>query len=157
MTQRTIFIYGLIAVALVLFAIRIWLVNPPEPVAESQPVATRTLPEGTDRALELRANEPGWKAVGRGPITIKAAGMVDIGGMQAAPDDQKRPGDDKALVPDLPYGMLVGKVGENGPAFRIGKLAQIAMKETVYLAINDADYSDNSGAYMITLTGGTKY
>jgi hypothetical protein len=136
------------------------VVNGPEQVGEgSQPKPQLgQLPEGSQQAIEIYANESKWTPVGRGPLTITAAGTADLGnGLKTAPDDQKKSGDNKALVPDLSYGMLVGKVGENGAPFRIGKHAQIAMQETVFLAINDDDYSDNSGSYVITVTGGTKY
>jgi hypothetical protein len=157
--QRTIFLYSVVAFVIILFILRMVVVNIPEQVSEGQPrTQLRQLPEGNEQAIEIYANESKWMPVGRGPLTIAAAGTADLGnGLKTAPDDQKKPGDNKALVPDLPYGMLVGKVGENGAPFRIGKHAQIAMKETVFLAINDDDYSDNSGSYVITVTGGTKY
>ena len=154
--QRNIFIYGLVVLAVLLFAVRMWVVNLPEPMTSSN-VRVHPLAIDAQRLTEIRGNEPGWKAIGRGPITIEARGTIDIGGMETSPDDEKRPGDEKALVPTLPYGMLVGKIGENGTPFRIGKRAQVAMKENVYIAINDADHSDNSGSYTIKLTGGTKY
>lgn len=69
----------------------------------------------------------------------------------AVPDDTKRKGDEKALAPRLPYGMLIGKIGENGQPFRIGVWNKISVKDTVYLAINDDDHSDNSGSYRITI------
>jgi hypothetical protein len=155
MNQRTIFIYGLLLAALALFAFRVWFVNVPEPI--SGPSPAKEIPVDADRIVEIPANQPGWRAVGRGPMRISADGLVDLGGFRAFPDDTRRPGDANALVPSLPYGMLVGKVGENGEPFRIGKKAQVAMKETVFLAINDSDYSDNTGSYSVTLTGGTKY
>lgn len=157
MSQRSIFIYGLIVLAVVLLAIRLWIVNGPEFQRDAPTGQPRALPIGFERVIELRANEPGWKAVGSGPLTIKAEGTIDIGGLQTAPDDNRWAGDARALVRGLPYGMLVAKIGETGEPFRVGKMAQVAMKDVVYLAINDADYSDNSGSYTVTLIGGTKY
>ena len=158
MSQRELFVYGMILLAIVLFAARMWIINVPEAVVFSpQYVNSEQLPVDVERLIELSADRPGWVAVAKGPVRIKAEGTIDIGGRLTVPDDEKRPGDPNALVPHLPYGMLVGKVGEKGQAFKIGRFAQVAAKETVYLAINDSDYSDNSGIYKITLTGGTKY
>jgi len=52
---------------------------------------------------------------------------------------------------------LLARIGENGKPFKVGVRAQIAAKENIYLAINDGDRSDNSGSYIVTLTGGNKY
>jgi hypothetical protein len=158
MTQRDIFIYGLVALAVLLFAVRMWLVNDPQ--AEQTPAAVvRSLPaeslsEGDQRTIELPANDPNWKPIGRGPLIVTATGKVDLGDVRTVPDDENKPGDAKALVPTLPYGMLVGRIGENGKPFRIGARAQIAQRGVLYLNVNDADYSDNSGSYTVTLKRG---
>jgi hypothetical protein len=145
----------LVALAAVLFVVRLWVVNV-QPEDEKPAAVVRTLPaddlaDGQESTIQIPANDPNWKPVGRGPLMIKAAGKVDIGGLQTAPDDEKKHGDDKALVPALPYGMLVGRIGENGKPFRIGRIAQVAQHDVLYLNINDSDYSDNSGAYTITV------
>jgi hypothetical protein len=158
MTQRTIFLFGLLVLAFFLFAMRVLLVNAPEPADNAvNDLASKELPPGNERTVELRADQAGWKAVGRGPLRISADGKVDLGDIQTEPDDVRKPGDANTLVSSLPYGMLVGKIGVNGEPFRVGRRAQVALKETVYLAINDSDYSDNQGSYVITLTGGTQY
>jgi hypothetical protein len=158
MTQRDIFIYGLVALALLLFAVRLWLVNDPQ-AEQAPPVIVQSLPadnldDGDERTIQLPANDAAWKPVGRGPLIIIATGKVDLGGVQTTPDDTKRPGDDKALVPSLPYGTLVGRIGENGKPFKIGIRAQVAQRDVLYLNVNDADYTDNSGAYTVTLKRG---
>ena len=159
MQIRTIFLYGLVVLAFFLFAVRMWLVNGPktadEPeIAKAQPTA---LPTDEVRVIELNANEP-WKLVGIGPLRITATGTVDLGnGLRTVPNDEKRKGDASTTAPDLPYGTLVAKVGENGKPFKIGIRGQIAAKDNIYLAINDGDRSDNSGSYVVTLMGGTKY
>ena len=158
MTQRDIFVYGLVALAVALFAVRLWLVNV-RPEEEGSAAAVVTLPaddlaDGQQRTIQIVANDPNWKAIGRGPLMVTATGKVDLGGLQTAPDDEKRHGDDKALVPALPYGMLIGRVGENSKPFRIGRIAQIAQHDVLYLNINDSDYSDNSGEYTVTVKRG---
>jgi hypothetical protein len=156
--QRTIFLYGLVVLAIALFVVKMFLVNGPEPEPpRSQPEYEKPLADDAVRVIEVKADEPGWKPVGRGPIRITAEGQIDIGGLMTAPDDKQRAGDEKALVPQLPYGRLVAKIGEDGAPFSIGKRGQVAKKEIVFVAINDSDYSDNTGSYTVTVAGGTKY
>jgi len=160
MQLRTIFIYGLVVLAVFLIIVRMWLVNGPDQQAASDmPVNLQPTPLNVDenRVIELQANET-WRLVGKGPLRFRASGTVDLGnGLHTVPNDKQRPGDSKALAPDLPYGTLIAKVGENGLPFKIGNIAQIAASDVIYLAVNDADRSDNSGFYTVTLTGGTKY
>lgn len=156
--QRTIFLYGIVILAIGLFAVKMILVNSPEPDQPNpQPENEKPLEQDAERTLALNANEPGWKPVGRGPVRITATGEIDIGGLKTKPGDKLRAGDDKALAPKLPYGALICKIGENGQPFFIGNHGQVASKEIVYLAINDADYGDNSGSYIVTIIGGNKY
>jgi hypothetical protein len=156
--QRTIFLYGLVIVAFGLFVVKMLLVNGPEPEQpQPQPESAKPLERDAERVIALNANEPGWKPVGRGPMRITADGAIDIGGLKTGPGDKKRPGDDKALAPKLPYGALICRIGEQGQPFFIGNHGQVASKEIVYLAINDSDYSDNSGSYIVTIIGGNKY
>lgn len=156
--QKTIFIYGIVLLAIGLFVVKMWLVNGPEPIQlKTQPVYEKALEQDAERMIEMRADEPGWKPVGRGPMRISSDGKIDIGQFETTPDDKQRPGDEKALAPKLHYGNLVCKIGENGQPFYVGRRAQVASRDIVYLAINDSDYSDNSGSYVVTITGGNKY
>ena len=159
MQIRTIFLYGLVLLAFFLFAVRMWIVNGPETADESQITKAQPTPLDTDevRVIELNASEP-WKLVGKGPLRITATGTVDLGrGLHTVPNDEKRKGDGSTSAPDLPYGTLIARVGENGKPFKIGIRGQIAAKDNIYLAVNDGDRSDNSGSYVVTLMGGTKY
>ena len=54
-------------------------------------------------------------------------------------------------MPGLQFGMLIGKIGEDGEPFKIGSFykAETVNKE-LYVAINDSYYSDNRGKYVIT-------
>jgi hypothetical protein len=153
MTQRNLFINGLILLAVLLFGLRMWLVNPPDTIGDGIEVRqTKDETDGTERIIHFAADQAGWRPIAKGPIVIRSSGTIDIGGQRTVPDDEARPGDEKALVPTLPYGMLVGKIGEKGQPFKIGKIAQVAIKDTVYIAINDSDYSDNSGTYTVKVT-----
>jgi hypothetical protein len=125
-----------------------WLVNAPVP----DPAMDLANGSAADRTIVMRADQSGWVPIGRGPVLIRADGTIKIGEHNAVPDDDARPGDGNALVPTLPYGMLVGKIGESGPAFKVGRVCQIASKDNVYLAINDSDHSDNSGAYTVRMS-----
>lgn len=159
MSQRDLFIYGLIALAVLLFVVRLWLVNHPEADVQEQQPVVQALPvddleEGDQRTIQLPADDPAWKPIGRGPLMITATGTVDLGGIRTVANDEKRPGDDKALVPSLPYGTLVGRIGENGKPFKLGVRAQVAQHDVFYLNINDSDYADNSGAYTVTFKRG---
>lgn len=159
MQIRTIFLYGLVALAFFLFAVRMWLVNGPETPNETETVSVQPTPLGPDevRVIELNAGET-WKLIGKGPLRITATGTVDLGnGLRTAPNDEKRKGDAGTIAPDLPYGTLVARVGESGRPFKIGIRGQINAKDNIYLAVNDGDRSDNSGSYIVTLMGGTKY
>lgn len=156
--QRTIFLYGIVILAFGLFVVRMWLVNSPETEQpEPPPAYEKPIEVDAERMIEIRADQSGWMPVGRGPFRITADGKINIGGLETAPDDKQRPGDANALVPKFPYGRLVAKYGENGTPFSIGRRAQFPQQEVVYLAINDSDYSDNSGTYIVTIIGGTKY
>ena len=156
--QRTIFLYGIVILAIGLFVVKMLVVNAPEPEPpKPQPEYEKPLEQDAERTIALNANEPGWKPVGRGPVRITATGMIDIGGLKTTPGDKLRAGDDKALAPKLAYGALICKIGENGTPFFIGSHGQVASKDVVYLAINDSDYTDNTGSYIVTIVGGNKY
>ncbi len=153
MSQRSIFIYGLVVLCVLLFVVRMWIVNNPEAGGENSnsQVQQSELSKTFGNTFEMPANQGGWRGVGKGPMDIRAEGTIDLGGQTAVPDDTKRKGDVKALAPRLPYGMLIAKIGENGQPFRIGVWNKISAKEEVYLAINDDDHSDNSGFYTVTI------
>jgi hypothetical protein len=160
MQFRTIFIYGLFVLAVFLIVVRLWLVNGPDVnQTDDRSLIFQPTPLDVDekRVIELQATES-WRLVGKGPMRILATGTVELGsGRTTTPNDTKRAGDANATAPDLPYGTLLAKIGENGKPFKIGISGQIAAKAVIYLTINDSDRSDNSGFYTITLTGGTKY
>jgi hypothetical protein len=100
MTQRSILINGIIVLALLLFGVRMWLVNAPEPVNDGIKIQQmEDLADGAERTIQFAADQAGWKAIGKGPLIIRSSGTIDIGGQRTVPDDKVRPGDEKALVP----------------------------------------------------------
>jgi hypothetical protein len=155
MTVKAIFGTGLLILAVFLIGVRMWIVNLPEDSAPEQPAPPKLyLDEGEQRVIEIYANQPGWTLVAHGPVKLESYGLIDVGGLESDPrGNVNRPGDAKALVPRLPYGALVAKIGEKGEPFAIEWYTQVSMKEMVYVAINDADYSDNSGSYTLIATG----
>lgn len=59
-----------------------------------------------------------------------------------------------ALAPDLPIGTLIGRLGTDGPWFKIGAGGTIPAQMTsadLYLAYNDSYFADNSGGYTATV------
>lgn len=158
MNVRSIFGIGLVLLAAGLIGVRMWIVNVPEETpVEPPPPQKLYLDTGEQRTIEINANEPAWTLIARGPITIESYGLINVGGLESDPRGNiNRPGNAQALVPRLPYGALLAKIGENGEPFAVEWYAKISMREMVYVAINDSDYSDNSGSYTIVVTGGPK-
>jgi hypothetical protein len=155
MSVKAIFGIGLVILAVLLIGVRMWIVNVPEETASEPPPPPKLyLDEGEQRIVEIQANQPGWTLVAHGPVKLESYGLINVGGLESDPrGNVTRPGDAKVLVPRLPYGALVAKIGEKGEPFAIEWYAQVSMKEMVYVAINDAEYSDNSGSYTLIATG----
>lgn len=140
--------------AIGLAMVRMIIVNRVEETEISPPVQKLYLAKGEKRNVDLFANRPGWISIGYGPIDMEAFGVIDIGGVESDPRGNVTvPGDAKALVPRLPYGAVVAKIGENGEPFAVEFFSQVSMKEMVYVAINDSNYSDNTGEYTLVVTG----
>ena len=158
MSVRAIFGIGLVILAVCLVGVRMWIVNAPEdkPV-EPPPPPKLYLDAGEQKMMEINATEPGWTLVAHGPVTIESYGLINVGGLDSDPrGNVNRPGDAHTIVPNLPYGALLAKVGEDGQPFAVEWYAQISMRDMVYVAINDSDYTDNSGSYTIAVTGGRR-
>jgi hypothetical protein len=121
------------------------IVSTPSSTPESKPVAT-------SRSFNLPVNQSGWQRVGSGKFSFSASGTIDYGGETANPDTSIRLGDDTAIAPGIPFGTIVGKIGGNGRPFKVGSIYKFNTEEDVYIAINDSNYTDNSGHYVITIT-----
>lgn len=65
--------------------------------------------------------------------------------------DRTAPG---APLPQTRAGALIGRIGPNGQPFGIGNQTSVPMPETgrLYLAVNDDERSDNSGAFDVIIT-----
>jgi|GEM_PF-3734870 len=110
------------------------------------------LPINSDGSISFPANNRGWHVIGTGNFTLEVRGMIDYGGEKANPVESERKGDADALVPELPFGVLVAKIGQQGKPFKVGHSHKFqAGLQTVYVAVNDSYYEDNSGAYTIIL------
>ena len=114
------------------------------PAAESRVTATGT--------FDLAGNEAGWQAVGRGPVAIMASGRVDLGGgVTSTPMGTGSSAGEGSPAPELPQGMLLAKIGLDGKPFKCHTICRVAVRDNIYLTINDTDYTDNSGAYTVTI------
>ncbi len=122
--------------------------------------------------LSLPANYDKWFFVGKGPMTLKLIqpySQIQIGGTNdsrnpfgAATSVDAQRTDPKALVPDVPLGAIVVKIGKDArgfPAFnermdptKVG--LQIRSTHGIYVAINDSYYPDNRGTHTIVIEGG---
>jgi PA-IL-like protein len=88
-------------------------------------------------------------------VAFQASGEIQFGrtaGMTATPDGN---GSMRGNYPDpsVPVGALIGKIG-NGAPFGIGMQTQaLGMPATgrLFLGVNDNDYSDNSGAFTVSI------
>jgi hypothetical protein len=132
-----------------------WIVNTTDETTSEPPPQTKLyLDDGEERRLDIKASEPGWKIVAHGPVALEAYNVIDIGGVESDPRGSASvPGDERALVPRLPYGALVAKIGERGEPFAVEWYTVISMKDIVYVAVNDSEYSDNSGSFTLIATG----
>jgi len=154
MSFRSIFTMGLVVLAVALAGVRMLIVNQPDESPAPVRQQKLYLAKNEKRRIDLFANKPEWIPVGYGPVDIETFGVIDIGGVESDPRGNVTvPGDASALVPRLPYGAVVAKIGENGEPFAVEFYSQISMREMVYVAINDSNYSDNTGSYTLVLTG----
>lgn len=91
-----------------------------------------------------------WVTVCNTDCTLSVRGQVDYGGEVANPDSSPRLGDKTAKATGIPFGVLIARVG-NGKPFKVGSLRTIKSGgKAVSIAINDSDFRDNKGAYIVT-------
>ncbi len=121
---------------------------------ESEKIAdqrvTVGLPRNSDGSYRLEANSEGWMPIGEGSFTIDVKGSIDFGGVLANPDRSPIMGNEEALVPGVPFGVPVVKIGESGKPFMIGFSKRIdSGNQIAYIAVNDSYYGDNKGSYIV--------
>jgi hypothetical protein len=108
------------------------------------------LPRNSDGSYKFPANYEGWYPIGEGNFTIEVKGSINFGGAVASPDRSPIMGNNDALVPGEPFGVLVGKIGERGQPFAVGySHTFVTNGQTAYIAVNDSYYGDNTGSYII--------
>jgi len=86
------------------------------------------------------------------PVLLVASGRVDLSpGVATGPDG--RLAGKGGIEPDLPYGALIGRIG-NGSAFHVGSRLELNPEATgrLFLCVNDNEPSDNSGAFEVKVT-----
>jgi hypothetical protein len=114
-------------------------------------VDAETAAEPGTKTIEIRADHGGWQAIGKGPLAVNAVGKINFGGHDAIPGKSDMIAPEESPAPGLPQGILLAKIGETGKPFKCGGACKISASGDIYLAINDSDYSDNSGIYIVTI------
>lgn len=134
---------------------QIFLATPPGPA-----IATAPVPATPPGSIRVDANEP-WVDSGidvtRGDrVSFNASGHIKL-----APDASSGVNGNPALqskqypMTGAAAGALIGKVGMMGAPFLVGSNTQpIAMTDSgrLMLGVNDDHFSDNTGAYLTTVT-----
>lgn len=123
------------------------------------------LDQGNDTPGSIRVPATaGWVSTGmrvrQGDVVMfNTTGEVQLssnGGDRARSAGSSRTAANSPL-PNAAAGALIGRIG-NGPPFGIGDQTSIAMPNAglLYLAVNDDELSDNSGAFVVRLARGRR-
>lgn len=118
------------------------------------------LDPGTDVPGAIRVNaNAGWVSTGMRVRRGEVIGFTTTGEIQLStnPGDRARAAGTPrtaagAPVPNVNAGGLIGRIG-NGAPFAIGDQTSVPMPNAglLYLAVNDDELSDNSGAFVVQL------
>lgn len=88
-------------------------------------------------------------------LTVTAEGQLQGGDLTFGPEGTTAHPEWAAysLVPDWPHLALIGKLGEDGEPFLIGRSCSITVVRggVLYLGINDLDAENNGGAFQATV------
>lgn len=141
-------VVGLSLVALGLY----WTMQPVQPKANT-PTPAPTATTGSI-SVSASASTPVAVCVGQKVCTVMVSGRINYSGGDkdrwADADSNIDPAAYNSLAPGIPFGTLIGKIGEHGKWFQVGSHRSISNDgETVYLIVNDSRYDDNSGAYSV--------
>jgi len=137
---------------------RIVLARPTTPVATSG----STFTPATGPGIAVSSRQP-WTATGlsvrRGEVlNFSANGEVQLSG---SPEDIATSGGAKsgrhatnAPLPNVPAGVLVGKIGPSGQPFGISNLSSVTMPAAgqLFLGVNDDGFEDNQGEFRVEIT-----
>jgi hypothetical protein len=141
---------------------RIYLSTPPGSTAGTSGTAAQT-PGATGNAIQVPGNRA-WTPTGitvqKGQtITFSSSGSVqlsqDTNDQASVAGKGGSPASVKAPMPGTLRGALIGRIG-NGKPFGIGDMTSITAPATgpLYLGVNDDVLTDNSGEFLVTVTGG---
>jgi hypothetical protein len=91
-----------------------------------------------------------FSSSGQVQLSTDASDTATVTGRPGAPASAR------ASVPGLLRGALIGRIG-NGKPFGIGDQATITAPATgpLYLGVNDDGFADNTGEFVVTVTGGS--
>ena len=124
---------------------------------QSDVAAAPHVPAG---AIRVPASS-GWVATG---LTVRKGDLVSFttsGEVQLsdnASDRAKAPGTNRiaqrAPLPTVNAGALIGRIGNNGMPFGIGDQASVPMPDAgmLYLAVNDDERGDNAGEFIVVVS-----
>ena len=141
---------------------RIYLSSPPAGTATSGTGSEAVTDQpGTVHVAANRAWTPTGVTVKKGqPIQFSASGQVQLStdANDTAPLNGRagRQVSASGSLPGVLGGALIGRVG-NGKPFGIGEQTMIMAPATgpLYLGVNDDMFTDNSGEFVVRITGGT--
>ena len=139
---------------------RVYMGTYPFAAAITGGASSSGLDEGNDTPGSIRVPATaGWVSTGMSVrqgdvVTFNTTGEVQLssnGGDRARSAGSSRTAANSPL-PNAAAGALIGRIG-NGPPFGIGDQTSIAMPNAglLYLAVNDDELSDNSGAFVVRL------
>lgn len=139
---------------------RVYLAAPSPAVATS---GTPGAQPGAGTEIRVAANRA-WTPTGitvqKGqPLTFSSTGQVQLaaaGGLTATVDGTQTMAGARASLPGVASGALIGRIG-NGKPFGIGSQTTITAPSTgpLYLGVNDDQFEDNSGEFVVNVSGGT--
>jgi len=88
-------------------------------------------------------------------ITIRATGQLKGGGLTFGPEGTASHPEwaRYSVVPEWPHLALIGKVGEDGDPFLVGKSfsGQVVRGGELFLGVNDLDTENNGGTFHATV------
>ncbi len=87
-------------------------------------------------------------------FTVSGCIYIDNGTMVFQNGEPEVNWNNKKSLPNQPTGALIAKVGEDGTPFYVGNDKapfNITQNGNLYLGINDSNYEDNSGKFIVTV------
>lgn len=142
---------------------RIYLATPPATAATSGRSPEPPAVTGPSETIHVSASQP-WTPTGMFVQQGQTISFSSSGEVRLSTDGKLtstvngRPGlePSRATLPSTLVGALIGRIG-NGAPFGIGGQASIVAPATgqLFLGVNDDHFNDNSGEFVVILSGGT--